>query len=368
MAKRVPAALLVAGVALSLVVGIFGGLLRAGVAPEAIANAAWSGHAALSHAALMIGGFLGTVIGIERAVAMRHWLAWSAPAFSAAAGVLLVMGESAAAGVLLLLAATAFIAVNGVLWRRQPAPHTALLLAAAGAWWVGNAIAVTSPAAGAVIEWWFAFVIMTITAERLELARLMRRKRGAQLLLYTTLGALGAGAALSSLSPEWGGALYGIALVVLSVWLFTNDVARRTITAAGLARYMAVCLLCGYAWLAIGGLAWTATALGAPLRDAALHSIGLGLVLSMIMGHAPVILPAVAGVKLLFGPAFYLPLALLHGSLLVRVFGAPLSAPLRGLGALWNVAAIGAFAATLAAAALAWRRHHAAAQTRPRRA
>jgi hypothetical protein len=41
--------------------------------------------------------------------------------------------------------------------------------------------------------------------------------------------------------------------------------------AAGLSRYMAVCLLLGYAWLAIAGLAWMATAAGLPLRDTALH-------------------------------------------------------------------------------------------------
>jgi hypothetical protein len=31
------------------------------------------------------------------------------------------------------------------------------------------------------------------------------------------------------------------------------------------------------------------------LRDAALHGLGLGFLFSMMLGHAPVILPAVAG-------------------------------------------------------------------------
>jgi hypothetical protein len=39
---------------------------------------------------------------------------------------------------------------------------------------------------------------------------------------------------------------------------------------------MAVCLLLGYAWLFVAGIAWTATSLGLPLRDAALHGLGLG--------------------------------------------------------------------------------------------
>jgi hypothetical protein len=121
---------------------------------------------------------------------------------------------------------------------------------------------------------------------------------------------------------------------------------------------MAVCLLGGYVWLAVGGLAWGATALGAPLRDVALHALGLGFVVSMIMGHAPVILPAVARVKLLFGKFFYLPLAALHLSLLVRLGLGATDFHLRAQGALFNALAIALFAATAVGAALAWRQRH----------
>ena len=84
---------------------------------------------------------------------------------------------------------------------------------------------------------------------------------------------------------------------------------------------MAVCLLSGYVWLAVAGIAWAATALGWPARDAALHALGLGFLVSMMLGHAPVILPAVAGIKLQFGRFFYVPLALLQISLLLRLGG-----------------------------------------------
>jgi hypothetical protein len=72
----------------------------------------------------------------------------------------------------------------------------------------------------------------------------------------------------------------------------------------------------------------------------------------MVMGHAPVILPAVARVKLLFGPWFYAPLALLHGSLVLRLFG---GAALHGTGAALNAAALALFAAVVLGSALAWR-------------
>ena len=54
---------LAACVAAALLAGILGGLMRVGVAIPGAADAAWLGRGALAHAALMMGGFLGTVIG-----------------------------------------------------------------------------------------------------------------------------------------------------------------------------------------------------------------------------------------------------------------------------------------------------------------
>ena len=41
----------------------------------------------------------------------------------------------------------------------------------------------------------------------------------------------------------------------------------------------------------------------------------------MVFGHAPIIFPAVLRVDLLYHPTFYVPLALLHGSLILRLAG-----------------------------------------------
>jgi len=121
---------------------------------------------------------------------------------------------------------------------------------------------------------------------------------------------------------------------------------------------MAVCLLTGYVWLAIGGAAWIATALGFPLRDIALHALGLGFIFSMIMGHGPVILPAIARVKLEFGAFFYLPLVALHLSLAWRLGWGPFNAHQRAGGAAFNGLAIALFAVTVVGAAVAWRVRH----------
>jgi hypothetical protein len=185
--------------------------------------------------------------------------------------------------------------------------------------------------------------------------RLRRGRPAAPWLLLGILSALVAGAAWSWPSPRWGGVLYGVALLLLAWWLVTYDIARRTVFAQGLSRYMAICLLGGYAWLGVAGFAWAATALGLPWRDAALHALGLGFIFSMMMGHAPVILPAIARIKLRFGWAFYVPLAALHLSLAVRLGWGALEAAQRSAGATWNAVSILLFAATVVGAAVAWR-------------
>ena len=341
-------------VATALVSGIVGGLLRAGVSIGPVAADGWVPRAVLAHGFLMASAFLGTVIGLERAVALKKAAAFLAPAASALSGLLVLGGQTAAGAWLALLAAAAFVAVNLVVVRRQSAPHTWLLLVAAAAWLAGALLHAVGGRPEAVIAWWFAFLVLTIAAERLEMTRLMRRRRGSAPLLYAASLALPVGCALSSGGIAWGGLLYGAALLALAAWLLGFDIARRTIATHGLSRYMACCLLPGYGWLAVAGIAWVASTLGLPWRDAALHALALGFVFSMIFGHAPVILPALARIKLAWTPAFYLPLVLLHLSLAARLLLAPFDPAWLRLGALGNVAAIVLFVATVVAAALAW--------------
>ncbi|GAA3210484.1 hypothetical protein [Nonomuraea helvata] len=112
-------------------------------------------------------------------------------------------------------------------------------------------------------------------------------------------------------------------MVVVAGWLGFYDVARRTVRGAGLSRYAAVCLLAGYCWLAVSGVLWAATGLasGRYLYDAALHALFLGFVMSMVFGHAPVILPALLRLRLPYRPLLYMPLVALHAAVAVRVAG-----------------------------------------------
>ena len=338
----------VLAVAFVLVSGLAGGLLRAGFALPA-------SSAAGAHAALMIGGFFGTVIGIERAVALRLRWAWLAPAASVAGGWCLALGAHRAGAVLLAAASLAFSAASLQVLRRQRAAHTLTLLIAALAWLAGNLAWLGGLSGDGTLALWFAFLVLTIAAERLEMTRLMRRRPGAStafaLIVALLLGAL----ALVQAAPREGGLAFGAALVLLAAWLALFDMARVTVRSQGLSRYMALALLTGYGWLGIGGVAWAASAFGLPARDAALHALGLGFIFSMVMAHAPVILPAVAGIKVRFGAAFYAPLTLLHLSLALRLALGWDDARWQALGALLNVAALALFALTMVGAAVAER-------------
>src|SRR5690606_35829080 len=102
---------------------------------------------------------------------------------------------------------------------------------------------------------------------------------------------------------------------------------------------------------------WIATSLGVGgARDAAMHAIGLGFVFDMVMAHALVILPAVAKIRLVYRPVFYVGFGLMQVSLVVRLFGAPLDASLKAVGAGLNALAILAFVATVVGVALLARR------------
>ncbi|MEO6031411.1 MAG: hypothetical protein ABIP61_05835 [Burkholderiaceae bacterium] len=350
---------------LALLAGMWGGLGRLGVA--ALGVTPLFSQAVVFHAALMISGFFGTVIGLERAVAVGRRWAFASPLACGAGALLMLLGWSATGAWLLVAAALVFVAASVEIVRRQPVLHVQVLQVAALAWLLGNLGLATGWAMQAVVAWWFAFLVVTIAAERLEMTRLMRRRRCVQAALLVLLAALLLGAAVTAFDPSAGGVIYGAALALLGGWLAGFDTARRTVASRGLSRYMALCLLAGYFWLMVAGLAWAGMALGAPTRDAAFHALGLGFVVSMVMAHAPVILPAVAGVKLRFGVAFYVPLALLHASLALRLWGDAWSPTLRRLGAELNVAALLLFAATVLIAAMLGRRevHGAGRASRP---
>ncbi len=320
--RRVPLAplLLVAG-AVAMVFGVLGGLGRLGFAVPV-------GAAAVVHGALMVHGVFGTLIATERAVALQRPLAYVAPAASASGALLSLATPELflVSAALYLVSALALAAVSGAVIHVQNAAFTKLLalatlpLVAAAVGLLGGA----SPSALAPA--WMAFLAVTIAGERVELSRLTRPSPAATraLAALLTAAALTGGAAqLTGAAGALLTRLFGVTLALVALLLARLDIARRTARLGGLPRFAAIALYAGFAWLAAGGALVAARGLipGHGSYDAALHAVFVGFVLSMVFAHAPIVLPAVAGVRIPFHASFYAPLTLLHGSLALRVLG-----------------------------------------------
>jgi hypothetical protein len=227
---------------------------------------------------------------------------------------------------------------------------------------VGHVLWLAERPLSVVVPWWTGFLVLTIAAERLELAQLLLRPR-AQGVLLATAALILVGLLVTLPAYEPGVRLVGLGLVGLAVWGARYDVARRTVRQPGLPRFIAVCLLLGYLWLALAGLLWLLRAdqlRGGFVYDAMLHAIFVGFVFSMIFGHAPTIIPAVTGLAVPFRRRFYLHVGLLHASLLLRVLGDLAAWPeLRRWGGLLNAVAVLLFL-LLTAQAAAWALSHGA--------
>lgn len=304
------------------------------------------------HGMVLVLGFVGTLIALERAVALGARWGVAAPALLGAGSVLTLTAAPLRVGQLLLLAgALALVAVYVPLWRRQAdeavlvqALGAALAVGAAALWAGGVEMPVLLP-------WLVGFAVLTIAGERLELARLAMGPNAGAVLVLLAAG-LAAGVVAALLVPRAGSIALGGVLAGLVAWLASHDVARRTVRSGGLPRYMAVCMLAGYAWAAVAAAVWLTAGgvVDGPGYDAVVHAVFLGFTISMVMAHALVILPVILGRPLTYHPVLYGPVALLHGSLVVRVWlGDGLGAPYAWrVGAVLNIVALLSFVALAA--------------------
>jgi hypothetical protein len=330
--------------AVALVAGITGGLIRAGwPLPTTAGLVAF-------HGPLMVAGFLGTVIGLERAVAVGRLWVHAAPMATGVGALALAAGAPSGAWLMMLGSAVMVVTLVQIV-RRQPALFTVVMALGACSWLAGQILWIAGQPIHRVVYWWIGFIVLTIAGERLELSRMLRlgvTSRGAFLgaILMLVIGI-----AVTSVAPDRGARLAGAAMVIMASWLGAFDVARRTVRIPGVTRFIAVALLSGYVWLGVSGvlaLRFGAVAAGAQY-DAILHALFVGFVFSMIFGHAPIIVPAVLKLAVVYRPSFYVPLGLLHASLILRLTGDFMVwRPGLRWGALLNAVAIVVFFATMA--------------------
>lgn len=309
-----------------LVLAIIGllGALWAGLIRIGWGWPAWQPALPMTHGPLMIGGFLGTLISLERAVALDRRWGYLAPLLTGAGAVGLLFGlPQGLAGLLITFGSVVLAGLINQIWRIHPALYTGVIGLGVLAWLIGNVLWVAGQPLATVTAWWLGFLVLTIAGERLELSRLLRLPQATYAAFGGCIALLLIGLLIAIFNLAIGMHLLGSSFVGLAVWLLRYDIAWRRVKAGGQARFIAFSLLSGYIWLAIaGGLAVRyGGSMAGPYYDAMLHACFLGFVITMIFAHAPIIFPAVLKIPLVYTPRFYLHLLLLHVTLALRIVG-----------------------------------------------
>ncbi len=231
--------------AVSLLAGLAAGLERAGAGLIPAADGLVA-----AHGPLMVCGFLGTVIGIERAVALRRAWAFAGPLLTGGGGLVLVFGSGDFGGVALIVAGSAVVvAVAGHAALRQRELFAAVMMLGAVSWLAGNVLWLAGRPITQVVLFWIAFLVLTIGGERLELSRMMAPSRARLRTAPLPLALIAAALAIGTVDSALAARTFGAGLVALTAWLLSFDIARRTVRTPGVTRFIGLSLLSGYAWL-----------------------------------------------------------------------------------------------------------------------
>jgi len=273
-----------------------------------------------AHGPLMVSGFLGSLIALERVVALSHSWAYSVP-LTGCIGALLLVFDFSAGPYLLTLSSLGLAMIYIPILRRQYAVHTVTMALGAVALLGGNIVWLAGGFIHQSTPWWMAFLILTIAGERLEISRVLKVGKQGKTIFGIVTGVILAGLVVSIYSFASGVRVAGLGFIAISLWLIFFDIARRTVRKEGVTRYIALNLLTGYVWLAAGGMLTIIFGnMGAGFNyDAWIHAIFLGFVFSMIFAHALIILPAVAGISIPYHPVLFGPIVTMHTGLILRV-------------------------------------------------
>ena len=311
--------LLMATALFALMVAMWAGLIRLGWGWPTIKPTL-----PMAHGPLMVSGFLGTLISLERAVALDKRWPYVAPLLSGLGAVLLIVGVSGWLGPLLITMGSVLLVLIMVqILRIHVTLYTGVIITGTLCWLVGNLLWLLGWPVYQIVAWWIGFPLLTVAGERLELGRFLRLSKQVTGAFIVCMMLFLSGAAASTVNYALGMRLAGVGMVLFAAWLLRYDIASRRIKAGGQARFIAMGLLSGYIWLAFGGtLALIYGGLSAgPIYDAMLHAIFLGFVFTMIFAHAPIIFPAVLQRTFVYSPRLYSHLILLHITLTLRVAG-----------------------------------------------
>lgn len=307
--------LFLAGGLFCLLLGTYAGLLKLGLSlPGALAG---------YHGPLMVCGFLGTLIGLERAVHVgTRWALW-VPLSAFGGALCLLAGQVPWALGLWLFSAILHLGVflKGHFPLKLPAD--VLNLSALFCWLISLFFWIEGHSLRTVSVALLFFPLLTILAERWPGSTAKLKIAG-----FITLGS---GLALSALllfllpNPDLPLRLSGVCLMGAGLFLlWEENELKRQIYEQGWELYLERVMLLSYGWLSLSGLLFLllgAQGLRAPFYDLLIHGLSLGFILGVIFSHFYKVLKALLGADLPFYQSYYLPWGGLQAGLFLRAFG-----------------------------------------------
>jgi hypothetical protein len=297
---------------LNLVVGIWSGLIRIGWELPATSLA-------VHHGAIMVGGFLSTLIALEKVIPLKRKIAYVVPVLSALSIVMVLPGYFELGLYFLLAGSIGLFLIQSYYMYQHPHDITMMLmLVGAGCLIVGNSMLMHMRFYPAAFPWWMGFLLFTITAERLDLSKFLpvSMKMKYLLLGFMLLFLVGL------IVPFHGVGKYisGISMICIALWMLRHDVMRIGIRKEGLTRFSSVALLMANTWLIMNSLFLFVLPDSVYSYDILVHSFFIGYAFTMIFAHGPIILPGVLGItNKPYHPVLYVWIFLVQGSLLLRL-------------------------------------------------
>jgi len=297
---------------INLIAGIWAGLIRLGWEIPVTA-------VAVHHGAIMIGGFLSTLIALEKAIPLKKNIALIVPVVSALSLMMAVPGYYHMGMYFLIAGSVGLFIIQGYYAKLYPRDLSIkLMLVGAGCLIVGNVMLMRTQFYPASFPWWMGFLLFTITAERIELSKFLPVSANAKYLLVSFLGFF----LLGLLLPfhHAGKYISAVAMMGIAFWMLKHDVMRIGLKKKGLTRFSSVALLIANGWLIINGILLVVISDAAYSYDILVHSFFIGYTFAMIFAHGPIILPGVLGITgKPFHGVLYAWLFLVQGSLLWRL-------------------------------------------------
>ncbi|MDN3670691.1 hypothetical protein QWY93_15310 [Echinicola jeungdonensis] len=270
-------------VLLALLVGIIGGWLRLG----------WQGiiipKAAALHGLLMVGGFMGTMISLERSLIMKK-KGWLLVPVISLLSIPIYLGGYFTLGIWAqVLASAGLVTLMYFQYSQRKLSEQLLLMVGAMFWLVGNILVLKTQFIPQGSSWWIGFIMLTIVGERLEFGKFLPNPKWSRPLMFVLLGLF----TLGLLFPfhQMGHQLVGTTTIGAGLWLIRFDMARFAVRKQGIHRFIGWGLLMGYCWLVLFGCIVLAFPNHPLYYDLFLHSFFLGFAFSMIWAHGPIMLP-----------------------------------------------------------------------------